>query len=269
MICFPNAKINIGLNILEKRTDGYHNIETIFYPIKCYDILEIIKSDNFELINYGIDIDCSIDSNLCTKAYKALAADYNLSPVKIILYKIIPFGTGLGAGSSNAAHTLILLNKIFNLQLSLEQLSAYASKIGADCSFFIYNTTSIARGIGNELTKIAIPQLNTKYILLCFSDIKINTAEAYKNIKPSFTRNLINETVNKDIYQWKFEIKNDFEDNIFIKYPQLSSLKQNLYDIGAIYAQMTGSGSAIYGIFDEKPDTTQLKDISSFMLIYQ
>lgn len=254
MISFPNSKINIGLNILSKRDDGYHNIETVFYPIPYKDILEIIPSERFELINLGNKIDCKLEANLCFKAYDILKADYELSPIKIILYKNVVFGSGLGSASSDAASTLILLNKMFQLDLNEEALLYYASKLGADCSFFIKNKPVFASGIGNLFKDIKL-SLSGKYLILCLPYIRVNTANAYKKCVPYLAekslKNLIQDIA---IEEWKNYISNDFEGIVFKEFPVLEDIKQEMYSKGAIYSQMSGSGSSIYGIFDSLPD---------------
>lgn len=254
MICFPNIKINIGLNIVSKREDGYHNIETIFLPVLYNDILEIFPSHKFELINEGIQIDCEIEKNLCYKAFKIVEKKFHISPVKIILYKNVPFGTGLGSGSSDAAHTLILLNKIFKLNISDKDLLVLASSIGADCAFFIKNKPVIASGVGNIFKEIEL-NLEGKYLLLCLPEVSINTANAYKNCQPKNPKNSLSELIKLPINEWKNNIKNDFEKTIFENFPVLNKIKEELYDKGAEYAQMSGSGSAVFGIFNEIPDT--------------
>jgi len=253
MICFPNIKINIGLDITSRRDDGYHNIETVFYPIQLNDILEILPSDKFELINEGIQIDCVVEKNLCYKAYNILNDQYKIPPVKIILYKNIPFGTGLGSGSSDAAHTLILLNKFFKLNLDEKALLHFASTLGADCAFFIKNKPVIASGVGNIFQEISL-NLSGKYLLLCLPEVSVNTANAYKNCKPIIPEKSLAELIKLPIAEWKNNIKNDFENTVFTNFPVLRKIKDELYSKGAIYAQMSGSGSAIFGIFDEAPN---------------
>ncbi|MDL2262657.1 4-(cytidine 5'-diphospho)-2-C-methyl-D-erythritol kinase [Bacteroidales bacterium OttesenSCG-928-I21] len=259
MICFPNIKINIGLNILSRRKDGYHNIESVFFPVPYCDILEILPSSNFEIINKGIKIDCPIEKNLCFKAHNLIKERYEISPIKIILFKNVPFGTGLGAGSSDAAHTLILLNRIFDLKISEEELIEIASSIGADCAFFIKNKPVLATGIGNIFQEIDL-QLTNKHIVLCLPNISINTAFAYKNCKIQTPEKHLPELIKYPISEWKNNIKNDFETSVFREFPNLKEIKQSLYDEGAIYAQMSGSGSAIFGIFENYPKDLKIKN---------
>jgi 4-diphosphocytidyl-2-C-methyl-D-erythritol kinase len=266
MIIFPNIKINIGLNIVSRREDGYHNIETVFFPINYHDILEILDSDKFESINTGIAIDCPAEENLCVKAFNILQKEYVLPPVKIILHKIVPFGTGLGAGSSNAAHTLILLNNKFNLNISKQELINKASKIGADCAFFIKNTPVFAEGIGNIFTDISL-DLTNHYLVLCFPGISVSTPEAYAGCVPHKPEKSLKELVKLPLNQWEKSIKNDFEAKVFQKYNILAEIKQELYDFGAIYAQMSGSGSAIFGIFNNNPDKIKLLKCADYKIV--
>lgn len=263
MICFPNIKINIGLDIISKRKDDYHNIETIFYPVAYNDILEILPSEKFELINEGIQIDCGVEKNLCYKAYNILTYQYKIPPVKIILYKNVPFGTGLGSGSSDAAHTLILLNKIYKLNLSEEELINIATKLGADCAFFIKNKPVIASGIGNVFKETQL-DLQGKILVICLPDVKVNTSNAYKNCKPTKPEKSLEFLINQPINRWKNTIKNDFENTIFQDYPVLKKIKNELYKNGAAYAQMSGSGSAIYGLFETKPPKLNLTNCKTY-----
>lgn len=252
MIFFANAKINIGLAVTEKRFDGFHNIESVFFPINLYDIIEIIPSNNFKLFTYGLEIDTDVEQNLCYKAYKLLKRSFDIPPVHIYLYKNIPTGAGMGGGSSDATFTLIALNKIFNLNLTNEKLSVYAEQIGSDCKFFLYNIPCFVSGKGNILTKANI-SLNNYYIAIFKPNIHISTSEAYKNIyphKPEVSFKKVVETM--PVETWKNYLYNDFEKQAFTKYPILLEYKNFMYKKGALYASMTGSGSAIFGIFRER-----------------
>lgn len=261
MIAYPNCKINIGLNILSKRPDGFHNIETVFYPISLCDILEIVSiSSNSNLplfTNTGLVIDVPDNKNLCLKAYNLLKHKYSLPSVAIHLHKIIPFGAGLGGGSSDAASTLLLLNKIFNLNLSDWELAEYASEIGSDCAFFVYNKPSYATGRGEVIKPIDI-NLKGKFILLVKPDIHISTAQAYEGVNPVVHKESLKELICFPLDQWKNNISNMFESHLFLKHPELSEIKEKMYSFGAIYAAMSGSGSTIYGIFDHKIDVSSI-----------
>jgi 4-diphosphocytidyl-2-C-methyl-D-erythritol kinase len=251
-ICFPNAKINIGLDIVRRRADGYHDISTLFYPINITDAMEIMPSDKFIFDNRGIRIDCEIEKNLCYKAYKMLKDDFDLPPVKFVLYKHIPFGSGLGAGSSDAAFTIKMLNDMFSLKLTTEQMIAYASRLGADCAFFIHNRPMLAEGTGNIFHETKL-NLSGKNLVLVLPPISVNTAKAYSQCKPAEPQYKLEDSIKFPIEQWKDRIKNDFEPTVFTENPMLAEIKQKLYKSGAMFAQMSGSGSAMYGIFDKKP----------------
>lgn len=251
MVVFPNAKINIGLNILSKRDDGYHNIESCFYPIPFCDILEILPSDELNFKSTGIDIPGDTESNLCVKAYHLLKDDFGISPVQIHLHKIIPIGAGLGGGSADATFTLLALNEMFKLKLAYEQLEKYAAQLGSDCPFFVKNKPVIATGTGNIFKPVDI-QLSGKYLQLIYPNIHISTQQAYAGVKPKDSdQNLIDDLSN-GITTWKNTIKNDFELSVFNQFSEVEKVKNDLYGNGAIYASMTGSGSAVFGIFDNK-----------------
>lgn len=250
MVDFPNAKINLGLNIVAKRADGYHDIVTCFYPIGWSDVLEILPADKFQFNTSGESIPGDQGENLCIKAYELLKKEFNLPSIYIHLHKVVPMGAGLGGGSSDAASVLKMLNQIFNLSLSAQQLSMYAQQLGSDCSFFLDNKPSIGRGRGNELSEISIPQLKGKFLVVVKSDIHVSTAEAYSNVKPAKTHHDLGELLTTlPLEKWRDEVKNDFEDSVFKKYPVIGSIKEELYKSGALYASMSGSGASVYGIY--------------------
>lgn len=255
MITYPNAKINIGLNITERRPDGYHNIESVFYPINLQDAVEIktIEGEEpqggYKLKVSGTILDGTPDDNLVVKAYNLLRKDFNFPAQKIHLYKHIPVGAGLGGGSSDAAAIIKMLNEKFALGLTSEQMQNYAVQIGADCPFFINNTPVFATGIGNIFTPIEL-SLHGKTIILVKPDIFVSTRDAYALVKPSPAAILLTEAIKQPISEWKPIITNDFEKSVFAKYPEIAAIKDKLYDMGALYASMSGSGSAVYGIFD-------------------
>jgi 4-diphosphocytidyl-2-C-methyl-D-erythritol kinase len=257
MISFPPCKINLGLQIVSKRPDGFHNIETCFYPIPWTDILEIIPSNTFEFTKSGISIDGKPEDNLCVKAYQLLQADFDLSPVKIHLHKVIPTGAGLGGGSSDGAYTLRLLNTIFSLGITTTLLKEYASRLGSDCSFFIEDKPMIGTGRGEILENIKV-DLKGRFLVLVKPAVQISTAEAYGSITPAFSKNRIKEVVEMDISNWKSLLRNDFEHPLFGKYPVISEVKEKFYQAGAIYASMSGSGSAVYGIFEKRVELREL-----------
>ena len=267
MIVFPNAKINIGLNVVSKREDGYHNLETIFFPLKLADALEFVETDETKLTTSGIQIDGAPEQNLILKAYNLLRTDFNLPPAHFHLHKVIPFGAGLGGGSSDAAFTLIMLNDYFNLGLSPQKLEFYASQIGADCPFFILNKPTFATGIGNKFHNIEL-DLTDYEIVILKPNIAVSTIEAYKNVIPRNPKFRLTEIIKTPVEEWKNLIVNDFEKSVFRKYPQIAELKQLLYDFGAGYASMSGSGSAVFGIFHHLPASLD-KKIPEGILLYR
>jgi 4-diphosphocytidyl-2-C-methyl-D-erythritol kinase len=255
MIDFPACKINLGLNITEKRPDGYHNIETVFYPVKWTDALEIIEGGKvpFELISSGLKVEGKIEENLIFKAYKLLSDICKLPPLKVHLHKVLPMGAGLGGGSSDAAFFLKLANKQFKLNLSTEKLTEMARKLGSDCAFFIENTPLFAKGKGDEFEAIRI-DLGKYHLLVVFPGIHSNTKEAYEGARPSIPQKSIKDILKQPIETWREELVNDFEKSIFKKYPEIEELKNTLYKKGAKYASLSGSGSAVFGIFKERPE---------------
>jgi 4-diphosphocytidyl-2-C-methyl-D-erythritol kinase len=270
MLTFPNAKINIGLNIIDRRSDGYHNIETLFYPItEFFDVLEMAESGEVSLQVFGANIEGNIENNLIIKAFRVLQADFNLPDISFFLKKNIPMGAGLGGGSSDAALTLKMLSDKFKLSLTVEQLMSYASKLGADCAFFINNLPAFAEGKG-DILKLANISLAGKYIYIVKPDISISTVEAYKNCTPKRWEKPLFQQINQPVEQWKNLIFNDFEKAVFTLYPQIEKIKQKLYALGAVYASMSGSGSAVYGIFyaetiNKISNTRHFTDCQEFM----
>ncbi len=248
MVVFPNAKINIGLNIVERRGDGYHNIESCFYPVPWYDALEAIESDKFSFTSTGIAIPGK--DNICIKAYELLKSDFPLSPVCIHLHKNIPVGAGLGGGSADGVFMLKLLNEKFSLGLGLKQLHDYARKLGSDCPFFIENELCYVEGRGDIFLPIDI-NLSGLYLVIIFPQVHVDTSSAYNSIKPAQTGGRLKDLLEgNEVSKWPKYIINDFEKNA----SQVSlDLKDMLYKEGALYASMSGSGSAVYGIFSEQP----------------
>lgn len=251
MLVFPNAKINLGLNVIEKRNDGYHNIETIFYPIGLSDALEIVPAQNKKEVTLfisGIEMEGDLDQNLVVKAYRLLNNQIKLTPVAIYLHKKIPFGAGLGGGSSDAAYTLKILNKLFDCKLVYSELEALAASLGADCAFFVRNSPVFASGIGNVFEPINI-SLKNYTLVLVKPDIFVSTPAAYASIIPHKPIVSLKDVINYPIEEWKQFMVNDFETPVFAKYPRIKQIKDNLYDLGAVYAAMSGSGSSVFGIF--------------------
>ncbi len=260
MICYPNAKINLGLNITSKRPDGFHNISSVFLPIQWQDALEIVPAKTTTFQSAGIPIPGSADSNLCLKAYQLLAKDHQLPPVQIILQKIIPIGAGLGGGSADASFTITELNRQFNLGLTIAEMEQYAGQLGSDCPFFIQNKPVLAEGTGTDFQPIDC-DLADHPILLVNPNIHIGTAEAYSGITPKPSEIAIKKVVEEyPMTEWKHHLKNDFEDSIFPKYPEIAKIKEQLYALGAVYASMSGSGATVYGIFPMGVEIDQFKD---------
>lgn len=253
MITFPHAKINIGLQVTERRPDGYHNLDTVFYPIPINDALEVIVADGADydcrIHISGIDLAGDPDTNLVVRAYRLLAADYTMPPVDIYLHKHIPTGAGLGGGSADAGFMLRLLNEMFNLDLNTEQLEGYATKLGADCPFFITSSPVYATGIGNEFHNIAL-DLSGWHIVVVKPDVFVSTKEAYSMVQPEKTKVTLDKKIARPIDEWKETISNDFEKGIFAIHPELAAIKEKLYTLGAKYAAMSGSGSALFGLFE-------------------
>lgn len=259
MITFPNAKINLGLNIVEKRPDGYHNLETVFYPVPIEDALEVnvLNEGNakFRLNQAGLQIEGEAGNNLVVKAYKLLDEKFNLPPVDIHLFKHIPSGAGLGGGSSDAAYMLKLLNEKFSLQLTQEALEEYAASLGADCAFFIRNTPTYAEGIGNIFSPISL-SLEGYKIIVVKPDIFVSTREAFAQIKPHRPEVPLKEIVKRPIEEWKELMLNDFEESVFPQFPAIREIKEELYGEGAVYAAMSGSGSSVFGLFEPETELT-------------
>ncbi len=252
MIAFPNCKINLGLNILAKKEDGFHDLETFFFPINIRDALELLPSGEkkVQFDSSGIPTGAP-ENNICLKAYHLLKKDYpDLPVVKIHLHKAIPIGAGLGGGSADGVATLQLLNKKFSLHLTEEQLSNYALQLGSDCPFFLINKPCLASGRGETLEPLQF-SLSGYKIVIVNPGIHINTGEAFKKITPLIPKKRIREVITQPIDTWKNELINDFEKSVFEKFPQVHQVKKELYEMGAIYAAMSGSGSSVYGIFKE------------------
>ena len=270
MITFPNAKINLGLSITEKRPDGYHNLETVFYPLPIEDVLEVTeKSSNdqpFSLTISGIELDGDLENNLVVKAYRLLEADFQLPPIDIHLHKNIPSGAGLGGGSADAAFMLRLLNEQFKLNLSNTQLENYASRLGADCAFFIQNKPIYAEGIGNLFSPISLSLTGYQYVIVK-PNIFVSTRSAFSQITPRKPIRRVKEIIQLPIEEWKEYLHNDFEDSVFPQFPAIHQIKQQLYESQAIYASMSGSGSSVFGIFSQGADISELT-FESNALVY-
>ncbi len=251
MIAFANAKINIGLQVLRRRADGYHDLETVFYPLGIHDVIEVIESNETKFHTTGMSIPHAGQDNLCLQAYDLIKARMDIPPVDIYLHKVIPVGAGLGGGSSDAAAVLRLLNSLFALGLTDTDLLEMAGQLGADCPFFIRNKPVFATGTGNVFKRIDI-NLSRYYLVLIKPDVHIDTGEAYGSVIPNDEGNDLATAIHMPVSEWKKNIKNDFEPGIFEQYPVIGQIKSQLYQAGALYAAMSGSGSSVFGIFEKK-----------------
>lgn len=250
MVAFPGCKINLGLHILRKRPDGFHDIETAFYPVPWSDVLEVLPSEKFSFSFSGLTVPGAAEDNLCLRAYRLLAKDFTLPAIQGHLHKVVPMGAGLGGGSADGAHALRLLNQVASLNLSSTQLHAYAGQLGSDCSFFLKDGPAMGKGRGEILEPLAIT-LKGYFLVILSPQIHVSTADAYAAAKPAATKEVLGEVLSRPMTAWRDHLINDFETPVFNRFPQLSTLKSRLYECGAIYAAMSGSGSALFGFFKE------------------
>ncbi len=256
MVIYPNAKINIGLNIIAKRPDGFHEIESLMYPIPLRDEISVAKAEaggeKFSFAQTGIRIDGDVKDNLVYKAYALLDKDFSLPPVRVEMQKIIPFGGGLGGGSADCSFTLLALSQLCDLGLSESALEVYAGRLGSDCPFFVQNKPAIARGRGELLHPFPI-NLQGKFIVLVVPPVHVSTPVAYSRVKPQKPSFHLEEQLAKPMETWKETLKNDFEASVYAYYPQIADVKERLYQAGAVYASLSGSGASTYGLFDAPP----------------
>ncbi|MFB9863728.1 4-(cytidine 5'-diphospho)-2-C-methyl-D-erythritol kinase [Rufibacter immobilis] len=253
MIQFPNAKINLGLQLVEKRPDGFHNLVSCFYPVHWTDALEILPTKGEATFTLsGLPVPGEPTVNLCWKAYQLLRRDFELPSIQMHLHKVIPMGAGLGGGSADAAFTLKILNQQFQLGLSEDALENYARQLGSDCAFFIRNRPVLAVEKGDVFQAVDL-NLQGWHVLLVYPNLAISTAEAYAAVSPQFPKKSLETLLSQEVSTWKGEVVNDFEKSLFPKYPVLAEIKQQLYELGAQYASMSGSGSTMYGLFRTAP----------------
>jgi 4-diphosphocytidyl-2-C-methyl-D-erythritol kinase len=261
VLSFPSAKINLGLRIVGKRADGFHSIETVFYPVGWCDVLEVIenKSASKAEIDFTISGNDSLsaDDNLCVRAYRLLKKDFPLPAVKAHLHKLIPVGAGLGGGSSDAASMILLLNKLFGLKMSNSTMKQYALQLGSDCPFFINSKPAHATGRGEVLSEIP-DVLKNYFICIVKPSFSISTAEAYSMVKPAVLEKSLQDLIKLPVSEWRNAITNDFEIPLAGKFPELAALKKKFYDAGAVFSLLSGSGSAVYGIFEKKVNGKKL-----------
>jgi 4-diphosphocytidyl-2-C-methyl-D-erythritol kinase len=253
MISFPHCKINLGLHVLARRNDGYHEIETCFYPVPRTDILEIIPAALFSFTQSGLPVHGAPEDNLCVKGFRLIQKEFGVGEAQIHLHKTLPMGAGLGGGSSDAAFTMRLLNDIFALGISAARLKELAARLGSDCAFFVEDAPMMGTGRG-EILNPATVNLNGKYIVLVKPDVHVSTTEAYSGIEPRKHPRAVQEILQLPMRDWKDKLVNDFEQTIFKKYPSIQHVKEKLYSLGAGYACMSGSGASVYGLFDKPVD---------------
>lgn len=264
MITFPIAKINLGLNVVEKRPDGYHNLQTVFYPVNISDALEVTTMDDrfpstvdCDLKVTNISIDGDEQQNLVVRAYRLLKQDFpNMPRIHAHLWKGIPTQAGMGGGSSDCAYMIRALNDLFRLGLSREQMIGYAARLGADCPFFILGAPAYAEGIGERLMPVSL-SLNDYQLAVVKPDIPVSTKEAFSLIRPQRPQKNCLDIVRQPVETWRDELKNDFETSVFALHPEIAAVKQRLYDMGAVYASMSGSGSAVFGFFRKEHPLTE------------
>ena len=260
MICRANCKINLGLDILRRREDGFHDLETVMIPVlDLYDIVEVERVEGVSAFEQkGLVVDCDAEQNLCMKALRLMQRLYGIGEAKITLDKRVPFGAGLGGGSSDATAVILALNELYNLGLSEERLVEIAAMIGSDTAFFVRNTPQLCTGRGEKMEPIELP-LQGKYLVVAKPEESVSTKEAYAGVKPAVPQVRLAEALQRSIGEWQGVVKNDFEPHIFESHPTIAALKKTMLDAGAIYASMSGSGSAVFGIFDEEPKLEQTK----------
>lgn len=260
MIAFPNAKINIGLNITSKRADGYHNLSSCFLPIDWKDALEVIHSEQFEFTSSGLDIPGDSSGNLCVKAYNLLKEKHDIPPVKMHLHKVIPMGAGLGGGSADGAFALKLLNDLFEIGLPNKELEAYAKTLGADCPFFIDNKPKLVTGIGEVMEDVTV-DLSGYKIAVVFPGIHVSTKTAFSGITPRTPNYELKAMLQQSPKNWQGTIINDFEETVFAAHPEIQQVKTQLLELGAEYASMTGTGSAVFGVFGKDMNLKKVRSL--------
>ncbi len=264
MLTFANAKINLGLFLTEKRADGYHNLETIFYPIQIKDVIELVDAEETTMLVKGVEVPGDVIDNICLKAFAKLQKEFNLPNQQIVLLKNIPVGAGLGGGSADAAFLVKLINQKFNLGLSVSQMEDYVRPMGADCPFFIAAKPTFAHGIGNEFEAVDL-DLSKYYLVLVKPPIHVSTGQAYSQINVKQPLSSLKDLIHLPIQEWRDKILNDFEPSVFAKYPEILEVKTKLYTAGALFALMSGSGSSVFAIFEKE---VKLPDLEKDNLIF-
>lgn len=268
MITYPIAKINLGLLVTGSRPDGFHDIETVFYPVPLQDALEVVPADDFKINITGIELNENMLTNLVVKAYELLKKDYSIPSVHIHLHKNIPVGAGLGGGSSDASNMLLILNEMFNLELQQDQLLKYALQLGSDCPFFINPKPVFATGRGEQMDEISI-DLSGYYLILVKSPVFISTPEAYQQVVPTKSRISLKALIRFPVTRWQGNVQNHFERFVFPKHPEVAAIKETLYDLGATFALMSGSGSAVYGLFNSEKRNIESRFPADYQIFRQ
>ena len=263
-----NCKINIGLDVLRKRDDGYHDLSTVMLPVKgLYDVVEVepIEGDRAEFVSLGLKIDCADEDNICVKAHRLMQERYSIGGVRITLDKRVPFGAGLGGGSADGTAVIMAINEIFSLNLGEQQLIDIAAQLGSDTAFFVRNTPQLCEGRGEVMTPVEIAELEGRWIVLIKPDEGVSTREAYAGVRPAVPEVPLTERLKAPIAEWQQSVKNDFERSVFVAHPVIEEFKQLLIDRGALYAAMSGSGSTVFGIFDSKATADKLADVTPYI----
>jgi len=270
MLLFTNCKINVGLDVTARRADGYHEIATCMIPVQgLCDALELLPAPELtepELTVTGLPVEGPAERNLCMRAWNVMHERHGTPAVRMHLHKVVPTGAGLGGGSADAAFVLRGIHTLFSLDLTDEELESLASEVGSDAAFFIRNTPAIATGRGETVTPFALPELSGKYLLIVKPPVAVGTAEAYAGITPALPAVPLQERLQRPLESWRTEVVNAFEPSVFTRYPELAAIKRQLYELGALYASMSGSGSALYGIFDVPVCRA---DFSENLFVYQ
>ncbi len=257
MVAFPGCKINLGLHILNRRPDGFHDIHTCFFPLPWSDILEFLPARSFRFECTGLEIPGPSTENLSVKAYHLLREDFNLPPVQGHLHKIVPMGAGLGGGSADAAHTLKTIAALFSLELTTQQLASYAQRLGSDCAYFLLDSPAVGSGRGEILRPLHL-SLSGYFLVLVTPKVHVSTAEAYRGVVPKSPGENLLSTLERPVTEWRDILTNDFELSVFARYPELAKIKEQLYSQGAVYASMSGSGSSIFGLFRQEVSSKEL-----------
>ncbi len=262
-----NCKINLGLDVLRRREDGYHDLSTVMYPVRgLYDELEItpVATDDVEFVCAGMAVDCPPERNICVKAYRLMRERYGVGGVRIVLDKRVPFGAGLGGGSSDGTAVIMALNELFSLRLSEDQLIAAAAELGSDTAFFVRNTPQLCEGRGEIMTPVDL-DLRGMFIAIIKPRASVSTREAYSGVRPSLPARPLSERIAESVARWQGSVKNDFEESVFALYPEIGEAKRTILDAGAVYASMSGSGSAVFGLFDDRAAAEKLRTVTPYI----